>query len=260
MADEIRQRLSTVAPPPPTGNPLVDQLNTSLSRFPLTTSFVYLYHNPLYAGVVFAAMTAAGISPPVDLGIAFVLNGALRRPRIPFILALSAGVVRLAPSLARLRISLLVTAPFSSAWPTSTGGGAAAGATAHASDGAAAQAAAAAAATPGDAALPPGLPTTSAPTGGPAQPPTGLAARAFARLRAFVLDALNPFTGRLSILMDRYGLAYVLVARALSTACLLGISAALYYGVDISPLLAWVGSNGEAIAGELVARLAVVCM
>ena len=79
--------------------------------------------------------------------------------------------------------------------------------------------------------------------------------RSFSRVKGWVVDFFNPFGGTLTELMDRYGLAYILTARAVSTLNLLALYGALRYGADISHVMEWVGGSGETATG-LVSRWA----
>ena len=100
--------------PGKTGVAMVDSLNAALYAYPLTTSVAYLYHNPVIAAALCATGLAAGVPVPVEMGPAFLLNSALRRFRVPFVVGVAAVVVRLAPSLAQVRVSALVTGAFGS--------------------------------------------------------------------------------------------------------------------------------------------------
>jgi hypothetical protein len=242
----------------------VDNLNTALTRFPLTTSTWYLYHQPVFVGALFGAYTLLGVAPHVDLGLAFLLNGGLKRLRVPVIVGLSAGVVRLFPSLARLQVSRLLAAPFAGLMPASMSSppSAAAGSTAAPGSSGYATAASSATQRPTDSKLAATASGGSATAGAPQpqQPPSATPSSSFAStLKDRLLHWFNPFGGALAALMDRFGLAYVLTARVVASANLLAIYAALRYGVDVGPLLEWAGATGEA-AGGYVARWAAAAL
>lgn len=236
-AADILRRLTPSEPPPVTRNALIDNLNAALTRFPLTTSTWYLYHQPVYVGAVFGVYTLAGFTPHVDLGLAFLLNGGLKRLRVPVIAGLSAGVVRAFPSLAQLKVSRLLAAPFAGLVPASSS--TAAEATQPPQHAPASKLAA----------------TASGASSGGASTPQSSSPSFASTLKDKLLHWFNPFGGALAALMDRFGLAYVLTARVVASANLLAIYAALRYGVDVAPLLEWLGSTGEAASGY-VARWA----
>lgn len=85
----------------------------------------------------------------------------------------------------------------------------------------------------------------AAPAPAPAPGPPTLGARVATALRW--ANPFNPTSGA-AMLMDRYGLAYVLCARGASTLSLVGVAAALRYGVDVSALLAMLGLEGDGAA------------
>mgnify|MGYP006870682883 CR=1 FL=1 len=61
-------------------------------------------------------------------------------------------------------------------------------------------------------------------------------------------------------MLDKFGLAYVLAGRVVATISILSIATALRYGVDIGPLLSWVGSDTAATAADWAARWTVACL
>lgn len=184
---------------------MVDAVNRALHRFPLTTSFTYLYHNGALATCCTVAGVALGAPVPVELGAAYVVNSAMRRARTPAVIALAAVVVRTAPSLATVRVSRLVTGPFASILGSRYE-------------------------RPAAALLSGTTPTSTLP-----------------RRAAALLRRLNPLdaTSTVSTVMDRYGLAYVLTARAVSACSLLAIAGGLRHGVDLAALLTPLGVDGS---------------
>jgi hypothetical protein len=202
---------------PPT---LVGAANRAITQYPFTTALVYAYHNLAFCLAGSVALLAVGVPLPLELGPAMVINGVLRRLRMPLILGASAAVIRVWPSLGQLRLTTLLAAPLT---------------------------------------LFLGLqpPSVTAPV--PALPPNATLwqrTAALARSAWAFVNPLNP-TGGVGPLLDRYGLAYILCARALSTASLLAITAALRYGVDLPELLASWGL-GDAVAADADSSHSVV--
>lgn len=222
----------------PTGDPhtvvpttrrsvLVDRLNASIECYPLTVSFWYIYHRAAIIGCVWGGLTIAGVHVPHELGAAFLILGSLRNFKIPIVLAASAALVHARPELAKLRLAALLARPLEAIWE-GLGGGNSRAAT-HPNSA-------------GDAAVP-SLSLTG-------------------RIREYALRPLQlwrrqwaakggtPGGNSAGSLVDRFGLAYVLAARGVAAVSLSATAAALHWGVDVSPLLEWLGVHwGDAVAG-----------
>ena len=265
---------------PSTGNVAVDDLNTALNTYPLTTSFIWLYHNPAVASGVFTVLSLCGVAPPVELGAAFVLNSTLRRLRVPAIVAVATLVVRAAPTLALVPMSRLVTTPYllllgetptaATAATTMTrqgqhemtradrsargGGGDDTGEVLAAGNlatpahpplslGVLSSSEKCDATSPAEAAAV-ATPTAAASTSPPSESTPSLLTRARSLLST-ALTALHPTRGAVGVwgssVIDRFGLAFYISARGVSSLNLLAIYAALSYGVDFGPLVVWLG-------------------
>ncbi|RYG56985.1 hypothetical protein EON66_01520 [archaeon] len=219
--------------PPRTGNRIVDELHAALWRYPLTTSLVYLYHNGAYAGILYAGLWLAGVPAPSELGMAFMINRLTRRFRIPLILALSALVVRVRPVYGKLQLTKLMTMPLASLKDQ-----------VEAADAAAAGSQAGAAS-----------PTSrmATPSTADEQPMTPLQAK----VGRGVLKAVDMMN--MGGLLDKYGLAYVLCGRAVSTVSILSIYWLLSTGTDVSWMMEYVGEAGETVSAW-TARWAEACI
>ena len=292
---------TTTAPPfTPTESPIgsastpsaIHALNSAVQRYPLTTSFIWLYANPLYCGAVFTALTIAGVSFPVELGAAFLLNSAMRRLRIPVILLGAAAACRVAPTLSSVPLSKMVTTPVL----LLAGDLAAAETNALASEGRPAAANIGRKVSsereqshysntddmhgeppriqPGRIAASFGENLLQSPTAYSTSPlghVAGTPASLFQKLRgaaSSVILSLHPTKGSIGSLgtgmLDKYGLGYSIAARAVSSVNLLALFLLIRYGVDLQPLLTWIGGGGgsgaESLFSSLVPRWAASCL
>lgn len=109
---------ATAALPVDTGVTMVDSLNRAISNYPTVTGWIWLYHGPTFAGASYALLTAATMATglggliPIELGPAFVIHGVTRRFRLPLVLAVAAGLSKLAPSLTTVPVTRMLAAPF----------------------------------------------------------------------------------------------------------------------------------------------------
>jgi len=57
------------------------------------------------------------------------------------------------------------------------------------------------------------------------------------------LDRAETFAGWVQGPADKYGLAYILTAKATSVTTLVGVGAAVHYGLDVQPVMVWLGAG-----------------
>jgi hypothetical protein len=96
---------------------MVDSLNQALASYPLATSLSFIYSPIVVAGLLFGVLSIPPLTPalPPQLAIAFGINRATTRLRVPIILALSAVVARIFPTLTRVPIAKLLAMPLKQA-------------------------------------------------------------------------------------------------------------------------------------------------
>jgi hypothetical protein len=213
--------LRPIGPLPPG---LAPAMNTAIAAHPAVTGWVFLYHSPLYAGLAYGALTVAGVSPPPELGAAFVVHGLTRRLRLPLQIGAAALLARAWPALTTVNMTQLVAAPWAALAAAGVGG--------RGAEAAAAEAAAEAAA------------------------PTALT-RLKGRITGWA-DRADKALG-VTAALDRYGLAWVVGGRITGTVSLLALWGAMHAGVDLGPLLAWTGGLGET-AAAWTSRWALGCL
>lgn len=178
---------------------LVERLNLAIERYPLTTSFWYLYHRAVLIGGVWCFLSLCDVHLPHELGAAFIIVGSLRNFKIPVVLAASAALVKVRPELAELRLAALLARPLQAVWESFGG-----------------------------------RRDASSPT---VPPPPSI----FTKLKGYLFPSRAGVGSHAVSLVDRFGLAYILAARAVAAVSLASVAAALHWGVDFAALLEWLG-------------------
>lgn len=92
------------------GSVLAARLDAAFEQHPRASVVALLGSEMVSVLGVYAAIAAAGASPPPELAAAFVLNRLARRARLPLELATAAGLLRVWPILGRVRLTALLAA------------------------------------------------------------------------------------------------------------------------------------------------------